>query len=114
MNDRRRRWLNVLFWALLVGTLPLAFLVLISLPNEYRSWGGSGVDCDGPAVAVLGYPVAVVYSFGALVFIRRALRRFRWGPAVAAVLCLALVWGQVAKIREAEREVRDPGYQEVC
>lgn len=108
----RRR--GVALWVLLAAALPLAFLGLVSHANEYRSWGGSGVDCDGPALLMFAWPAAVVYTFGALVFIRRAIRRFRVGPALAAVLCVLLVVGLAANIRAAHRELNDPGYRLVC
>lgn len=114
LDPPRARGRGVALRVLLVAALPLAFLGLVSRANEYRSWGGGGVDCDGPSLLVFAWPAAVVYALGALVFIRRCIRRFRVGPALAAVLCLLLVAGLAANIRAAHRELNDPDHRLVC
>ena len=110
----KTRWPNVALWLMLAAALPFAFIALVSHANEYASWGGGGVDCDGPYLLVYAWPAAVVYALGAIVFIRRAIRRFRWGAAVAALLCVLLVAGLAAQIRAASRELNDPDHRLVC
>jgi hypothetical protein len=108
----RRR--GVALRVLLAAGLPLAVLGLVSRANEYESWGGSGVDCDGPFLLVFAWPAAVVYAVGALVFVRRSIRRFRWGSAVAALACVLLAAGLAANIRAAYRELNGPDHRLVC
>jgi hypothetical protein len=101
-------------WMLLALFLPVAMLGLVILPNEYERWGGGGVDCDGPMLLVFAIPAAVACSLLALVFIRRAVRRRSWVPALAALVCAVLVPPLVANIHAARAEQTDPDYQQVC
>jgi hypothetical protein len=111
---RTVRWRSVALWTVLLLGLPLAFLGLVVPANKYESWGGSGVDCDGPALLMFAIPAAVVYALGALVFIRRAVRR-RWtGDVLMAVACIALVVALVNNIGNARREQGESSYQETC
>jgi len=110
----RGRWRKRAPWIVLVLFLPVAFLGLVTHANEYKSWGGGGVDCDGPFLLVLAEPAAIVYAILAVIFIRRALVRRSWMSGVAVVFCAALVAGLLGNIREARAELKDPGYREVC
>jgi hypothetical protein len=117
--SRRRRRLATLRraapWIVFVLFFPLALFGLIISPNEYESWGGSGVDCDSPAaILFLAFPAAVAYALVAIVFIRRAIRRRGWVPGVAALVCVALVALLARNIRAANAEGADPVNQEVC
>jgi hypothetical protein len=100
--------------AVFVLFLPVAFLGLLLLPNEYRSWGGSGVDCDGPFLLTFAVPAAIVYALLGLVFMRRALVLRSWVSAVAVVFCALLVAGLWGNIREARVELADPDHRLVC
>lgn len=114
-GERRISWRGILFWGVLVLFLPLAFVGLVALPNEYESWGGGGVDCDGPAAIMLAaWPTAIVYGLAGLVFILRAFRRRSWGAGVGALLCVLLVFGLTNNIRAAAREAAEPSYREIC
>jgi hypothetical protein len=105
----------MIFWSVLILFLPLAFMGVVALPNERTSWGGGGVDCDGPAAIVMAaWPSAIVYGVAALVFTRRALRRRSWGGGVGALLCLLLVAALARNIVAANREAATPSYREIC
>lgn len=110
-SDRAR---SVALWGTLALFLPLAFVGLVLSANEYRAWGGSGVDCDGPMLLGAAVPAAVVYTLGALVLARRAHGRRSWGAGLAAVLCVAIVALLGLNIRSALRELNDPAHREVC
>lgn len=111
----RISWSGTLFWGVLILFLPLAFVGLVALPNEYESWGGSGVDCDGPAaIALAAWPSVIVYGIAALVFIRRAFRRRSWTSGAAVVACALLLVGLAKNIRAADREAAEPSYREIC
>lgn len=101
-------------WGVLALFLPPAFMGIVALPNEYRSWGGSGVDCDGPLLVTWAVPAAVVHAVDALVFISRVFRHRSPGAGVAAAACLLLVAGLVANVGAARRETKDPDYRLVC
>lgn len=94
--------------------LPVAFLGLALLPNEYESWGGSGVDCDGPFLLVFAVPAAVVYALLTLVFGIRTVRRRDWVPGLGALFCVLLAVGLWGNIREARAELADPDHRLVC
>jgi hypothetical protein len=108
------RWRQAAPWAALVLFLPVAVLGLTLLPNEYESWGGSGVDCDGPYLLVFAGPAAVVYALLTLVFGVRAVRRRDWAPGLGALLSALLVAGLWGNIREARAELADPDHRLVC
>lgn len=114
LGPRSWRKRDVALWAVLVLFLPVAFLGLVIQPNEYASWGGSGVDCDGPALVAFAVPAAVVYGLGGLLLLRRTVRRRSWGAGIAALACAALVAGLVANTRAANREAAQPYYIETC
>ncbi|HEX6038098.1 hypothetical protein [Longimicrobium sp.] len=101
-------------WAVLVLFIPAAFLGMVMQANEYRGWGGGGVDCDGPALLAFAVPALVVYGLLALVFARSAVRRRAWVPGLAALVCAALLAPLWSNVREARAEERDPAYLEVC
>jgi hypothetical protein len=108
-------WRGVVFWGVLILSLPLAFLGVVGMANEYASWGGGGVDCDGPAaIWFSALPAVVVYGLAALVFIRRAFRRRGWGAGVGALACLLLVLALANNLGNAYREASQPYYSEVC
>lgn len=102
-------------WIVFVLFFPPALFGLIIPPNEYESWGGSGVDCDSPAaILFLALPAAVAYALVAIVFIRRAIRRRGWVPGAAALFCVLLVALLARNIRAANAEAAGPAHQEVC
>ncbi|HST59018.1 MAG TPA: hypothetical protein VLK84_10025 [Longimicrobium sp.] len=109
------RWQNVVLWGALVLGLPFALFGMLMPANEYASWGGGGVDCDGPGVVVmLAFFSSLVYGVAALVFIRRAVRGRRWGAGLAAAACIALVAGEVNNWGNANREASTSSYREIC
>lgn len=110
----RGQWRERAPWVFFVLFLPVAFMGLILLPNEYRSWGGSGVDCDGPFLLVFAIPAAIVYAFLGLVFTGRMLMLRSWIAGVALVCCGLLVAGLWGNIRQAHAELEDPGHRQVC
>jgi hypothetical protein len=102
-------------WIALGLFVPAAFFGIVVPPNEYESWGGSGVDCDSPAVILgLGAPAAAAYVLIALVLARRALHRRAWVPGVGALACVLLVALLARNLRAATAETADPIHQEVC
>lgn len=102
-------------WIVFVLFLPAALFGLIIPANEYESWGGSGVDCDGPAaILFLAFPAAVAYALVAIALARRAIRLRGWIPGVAALFCVLLVALLARNIRAANAESADPVNQEVC
>ncbi len=109
------RWQNVVLWGALILSLPVALLGMLLPANEYASWGGSGVDCDGPAAVVIAaFTAIIVYGLAGLVFIRRTVRGRRWGAGLAAVACIALVAGLGNNWRNANREADTEHYRQVC
>jgi hypothetical protein len=114
MNSLPRPWRPAVPWAVFVLFLPVAFLGLVLLPNEYRSWGGSGVDCDGPFLRVFAIPAAIVYALLGSIFIARALMLRSWAAGVAVVFCGLLVAGLCNNIRKAQAELEDPDHRQVC
>lgn len=114
MRLARLRWRQAAPWAVFVLFLPVAFGGLLLLPNEYESWGGSGVDCDGPFLLVFAVPAAVVYALLTLVFGVRSVRRRDWVPGLGALLSVLLVAGLWGNLREARAELADPDHRLVC
>lgn len=109
------RWQNVVLWGALILGLPFALLGIVLYPNEYASWGGGGVDCDGPVGVVAAAFVAIlVYAPAGLVFLRRAVRGRRWGAGLAAAACIVLVAGLANNWRNANREAATEHYRQVC
>jgi hypothetical protein len=108
-------WRGVVFWGVLILFLPLAFLGVVVPANEYASWGGGGVDCDGPAgIWFSAVPAMIVYGLAALVFIHRAFRRRSWGAGMGALACLLLVLALANNLGNAYREAAQPYYSELC
>ena len=101
-------------WTVFALFLPVALLGLMLQANEYRAWGGSGVDCDGPFLLVFAIPAAIVYAVLALVFTRRAVMLRSWGSGVAVILCGVLAAGLWSNVRAARAELEDPGHRQVC
>lgn len=99
-NRVRRPW-AVLGYAVLVLALPIAFLGLMPA-NEYKAWGGGGIDCDGPGpVLFFGIAAIAVYLTGALLNGRHFRKPARLLISAACVLvCLALVPNVVDAFRE--------------
>lgn len=110
----RNRWRGAAPWLALALGLPLAVMGLALQANEYRSWGGSGVDCNGPFLLVFAVPAAIVYAFLALVFLGRVLVLRSWTAALAAAFSVLLVAGLWENIRQARAELSDPDHQLVC
>ena len=94
--------------------LPVALMGLLLLPNEYESWGGSGVDCDGPFLLVFAVPAAIAYALLGLLFTGRAVMLRDWTSGLAVLVCALLVAGLWTNIRKAQAELEDPGYRQVC
>lgn len=109
------RWQNVVLWGALILGVPFAFFGTVLHANEYASWGGSGVDCDGPAAIVTAaFAGILVYGPAGIVFIRRAVRGRRWGAGLAAAACIALVAGLANNWANANREAGTEHYRQVC
>jgi hypothetical protein len=94
MIERKRpRHLAAIFgYTALVVALPIAVLGLMPA-NEYKAWGGGGIDCDGPGLVVFfGVAALVIYGAGAVLNGRHFGKPLRLLVAGACVLvCLALI-----------------------
>lgn len=99
-SSARRPW-AILGYAVLVLALPIAVLGLMPA-NEYKAWGGGGIDCDGPGpVLFFGTAALAVYLAGALLNGRHFRKPARLLISAACVLvCLALVPNVVDAVRE--------------
>ena len=101
-------------WVLLVLGLPLAALGLLLLPNKYESWGGSGIDCDGPILLVFSLPALAIYLACAIALARRALLAKNLSAAVAALVCLTLIVALGENSFLAVKELRRPDHLASC
>lgn len=101
-------------WVLLVLGLPLAAVGLLLLPNEYESWGGSGVDCDGPFLLVFALPALAIYLVCSFALLRRTVLAKSWMAAIAALFCLALVVALGANGFSAIKELQRPDHRASC
>ncbi|WP_018425913.1 hypothetical protein [Hoeflea sp. 108] len=99
-NRVRRRW-AVFGYAVLVAALPIAFLGLLPA-NEYKAWGGGGIDCDGPGPVLFFGAVAIaIYGAGVVLNGRHFRRPARLLIAGAcALVCLAMVPNVADAVRE--------------
>ena len=79
----------------------MAFLGLLPA-NEYKAWGGGGIDCDGPGPVLFFGAVAIaIYGAGVVLNGRHFTRPARLLIAGAcAFVCLALVPNVADAIRE--------------
>lgn len=91
----------ILGYAALVIALPIAFLGLMPA-NEYKAWGGPGIDCDGPGpVLFFGILGLAIYGAGAVLNGRHFRKPFRLLVAGTCVLvCLALIPNVADAVRE--------------
>jgi len=99
-HPRRRIW-PLLGYALLIIALPVALMGLMPA-NEYKAWGGDGIDCDGPGLVFFfaGLGIAL-YGVGALVNGRHFRKPLRVAVAcVCLSVCMALGVNIVAAIKE--------------
>ncbi|GAA2837326.1 hypothetical protein EDC40_106207 [Aminobacter aminovorans] len=90
------------YTALVVG-LPIVVLGLLPA-NEYKVWGGGGIDCDGPGLVLfLGLLGLAIYGAGA-VLNGRQFRKPLWllVAGICVLVCLALM----PNIADALREQR--------
>jgi|JI6StandDraft_1071083.scaffolds.fasta_scaffold367466_2 hypothetical protein len=94
--------------------LPLAALGLLLLPNEYESWGGAGVDCDGPSLLLFSVPAVALYLICAIAFIRRGLLNRAWPSFAAAIVCVLLVGLLGANSIAAVKELQRPDHRASC
>ena len=101
-------------WVLLVLGLPLAAFGLLLPPNEYESWGGSGVDCDGPFLLAFALPALAIYLVCSIALSRRTVLARSWPAAIAALFCLALVLALGANGLSAINELRRPDHRASC
>ena len=94
-------------WILLLLGLPLAALGLLLVPNEYESWGGAGVDCDGPLLLLFSIPAIALYLICAIVFMRRGLLTRTSTSFAIATVCVLLVGllsaNSIAAVKELQR-----------
>lgn len=112
---RSSRWRAALPWMAFVLFLPVAFLGLMVPVNEYRGWGGSGVDCDGPTVVLMfAVPAAIAYVFLGLLFTGRAWVLRNAASGIAMILCALLLAGLWPRIREAQAALEDRDYLQTC
>lgn len=98
-----RRIASILGYAALVVALPIAVLGLMPA-NEYKAWGGGGIDCDGPGpvlfFALLGL---AVYGAGAVLNGRQFRQPLRLLVGAFCVLvCLALIPNVADAVREQQ------------
>ncbi len=110
-HPRRRIW-AFLGYAILVAALPVAVMGLMPA-NEYKAWGGDGIDCDGPGLVFFFSGLGLAfYAAGALVNGRHFRRPVRLVVACACLLiCAALAANLITAIRE--QRLND-GVPEMC
>lgn len=110
--DPPRRGLALLGYAALILALPLALFGLTPA-NEYESWGGAGVDCDGPGTVLFFAPLGLlIYGAGALLNGRHYRQPFK---LVVAMICLGICLTLSANIYSAIREQRiNEQHRETC
>ncbi|KAF1056403.1 MAG: hypothetical protein GAK44_00251 [Pseudomonas delhiensis] len=100
---------------LLVLGLPLASMGILLDANEYRSWGGAGVDCDGPAVvALFAVPALLIYVACTLAFLRHAISGKSWLAALACTASLMLSILLANNLHTAWVETQSADFLEVC
>ncbi|MEI5681407.1 MULTISPECIES: hypothetical protein [unclassified Mesorhizobium] len=99
-HPQRRIW-AFLGYAALVIALPVALMGLLPA-NEYKAWGGDGIDCDGPGLVFFFAGLGLVlYGAGAFVNGRHLRKPFKLVVACACLLvCLALGVNLVAAVKE--------------
>lgn len=100
-QNRPRRFWPFLGYAALVAALPMALLGLLPA-NEYKAWGGGGIDCDGPGPVLFFGAVAIaVFGAGAVLNGRHFRKPVRLLVAgICALVCLALVPNVADAVRE--------------
>jgi hypothetical protein len=101
-------------WMLLLAGLPLAAFGLLLIPNEYESWGGAGVDCDGPFLLVFSIPAIVLYLICIIAFARRCLLTKTWPSFLAFTFSIVLFGFLTANSIAAFKELRLPDHRESC
>lgn len=112
---RPSRWRAAAPWIAFGLFLPVALFGLLLPVNEYRGWGGSGVDCDGPTVVLMfAVPAAIVYAFLGLLFTARGLVLRSRTSGFAVMLCALLLAGLWPSIRAAQAEFDDHDYRQTC
>lgn len=114
MKKNTVQWRTVILYGILILFLPVAFFGIVALPNEYRAWGGHGVDCDGPFLLAAAIPAAGVYGVGAVLLLRQAWARSSTIAGVLAAMCVLLVGLLCANIFGAYQELNDPNHKLVC
>lgn len=96
-----RRLLAILGYTALLAALPIALLGLLPV-NEYKAWGGAGIDCDGPGpVLFFGALALAIYGAGAVLngrHLRKPLRLLVAG--ICVLVCLALIPNVADAVRE--------------
>lgn len=99
-NRAGRHW-AILGYAALVLALPLVFVGMMPA-NEYKAWGGAGIDCDGPGpVLLFGVAALAVYLVGAVLNGRHFRKPARLLiAAICALICLVLAPNIVDAARE--------------
>jgi hypothetical protein len=99
-SPHRRIW-SFLGYAALVVALPVALMGLMPA-NEYKAWGGDGIDCDGPGLVFFfaGFGL-ILYGAGAFVNGRNLRKPIRLAVSVICLLiCVALAVNLLSAIRE--------------
>lgn len=98
-----RRIAAILGYTALAVALPIAVLGLMPA-NEYKAWGGGGIDCDGPGpVLFFGVLGLAVYGAGAVLNGRHFRKPLRLLVAAFCVLvCLALIPNVADAVREQQ------------
>ncbi|WP_395448592.1 hypothetical protein ACHMW7_27835 [Aminobacter sp. UC22_36] len=91
-RKRPRQLAAILGYTALVVALPIAVLGLMPA-NEYKAWGGGGIDCDSPGpVLFFGVLGLAIYGAGAVLngrHFRKPLRLLVAG--ICVLVCLALI-----------------------
>ncbi|MBB6467533.1 hypothetical protein HNQ96_003414 [Aminobacter lissarensis] len=98
---RPRHLAAILGYTALVAGLPIAVLGLMPA-NEYKAWGGGGIDCDGPGLVLFfGLLGLAIYGAGAVLNGRHFGKPFRLLVAgICVLVCLALIPNFADALRE--------------
>lgn len=98
--------------------LPIAFLLVIMTPNEYKSQGVAAISCDGPfLVLIFALPSLIVYGFGMFVFAESFIRtrnKWKYFFLFISLCCITLITLITPNTMFAFSEHNSLGHKEVC
>ncbi len=104
------------FRIIMVAALPVAFLAVVLLPNEYLAAGIDGVaDCDGPlGVMMFAVPSYIMYGIGVVRLGVQAVLQRNLCSAMTALLCIVVLVLISPNAGKAYREHSSLLHQQSC